>query len=246
MSLLVTVLSLAVGLHQCAGNEKHQAAFNALSTALPERQKEIVDKHNDLRRIVDPSASNMVKMEWNGTAAMNAKSWAEKCIYMHSEENQRTIENNVVCGENLFYSSVPKLWSAAIQAWFDEKADYTYGVGPKTENAVIGHYTQLVWYKSFQIGCAAANCSHAIYKYFYVCHYCPAGNVEGENIYKPYKVGEPCGDCPDDCEESLCTNPCRQEDEVSNCVQLKKTHTCQHPLVRGYCPGHCQCTTEIQ
>ncbi|KAL8173277.1 UNVERIFIED_CONTAM: hypothetical protein K2H54_043753 [Gekko kuhli] len=174
MSLLVTVLALAVGLHRCVGNEKHDAAFNLLSTDLPERQKEIVDKHNDLRRKVEPKASNMLKTEWNGTAAKNAKSWADECDYNHSPTSRRTIENDLICGENLFYSSVPKSWSEAIQAWFDEKADYIYGTGPKTENAVIGHYTQLIWYKSFLIACAVARCQHDLYKYFYVCHYCPA------------------------------------------------------------------------
>ncbi|XP_060113542.1 cysteine-rich secretory protein 3-like [Heteronotia binoei] len=220
MSLLLTVLALTVGLHQGAGNEKHDAAFNALSTDLPERQKEIVDKHNDLRRIVEPSASNMLKMEWNGTAARNAKSWADKCIYNHSSTDRRTIENGQVCGENLFYSSVPKSWSDAIQAWFDENADYIYGKGPKTKNAVIGHYTQLTWYKSYMIACAVAQCQHDKYKYFYVCHYCPAGNVLGENFYKPYKEGEPCGDCPDACDNGLCSNQSLQtEDVFSNCVR---------------------------
>ncbi|XP_054832602.1 serotriflin-like [Eublepharis macularius] len=246
MSLLLTVLALTVGLHQCVGNEQHDAAFSALATDLPNTQEEIVAKHNDLRRHVEPPASNMLKMEWNVTAANNAKSWANECIYTHSPQSKRTIENNVICGENLFYSSVPKTWSEAIQAWFDEKADYIYGHGPKKENAVIGHYTQLVWYKSYMIACAVAKCAHELYQYFYVCHYCPAGNVLGENFYKPYKEGKPCGDCPNACDAGLCTNPCQQEDWFSNCGRLKELHTCQHPIIKKSCPACCQCTTEIQ
>ncbi|KAL8173069.1 UNVERIFIED_CONTAM: hypothetical protein K2H54_038869 [Gekko kuhli] len=154
--------------HDFLGKLLHRQGSDA---DLPERQKEIVDKHNDLRRKVEPKASNMLKTEWNGTAAKNAKSWADECDYNHSPTSRRTIENGLICGENLFYSSVPKSWSEAIQAWFDEKADYIYGTGPKTENAVIGHYTQLIWYKSFLIACAVARCQHDLYKYFYVCHY---------------------------------------------------------------------------
>nr|XP_056712788.1 serotriflin-like [Euleptes europaea] len=237
MSLLVTVLALAVGLHQCIGNEEWDAAFNALSTDLPERQKEVVDKHNDLRRKVEPRASNMLKMEWNGTAAKNAQSWANECNYNHSPVSRRTIENDLLCGENLFYSSVPKSWSEAIQAWFDEKEDYVFGEGPKPENAIIGHYIQVVWYKSYLVACAVAKCQHELYEYFYVCHYCPAGNVLGENFYKPYKVGEPCADCPDACDDGLCTNPCKQEDQYSNCVSLKERFTCKHPIIEQNCPG---------
>lgn len=32
---------------------------------------------------------------------------------------------------------------------------------------------QLVWYNSYQVGCAVAYCPRNQYNYFYVCHYCP-------------------------------------------------------------------------
>lgn len=47
------------------------------------------------------------------------------------------------CGENLYMSSNPTSWSHVIQSWFDEKDDFTYGVGPKYPDAVVGHYTQV-------------------------------------------------------------------------------------------------------
>lgn len=40
-------------------------------------------------------------------------------------------------------SSDPTSWSAAIQSWYDESLDFVYGVGPKSPNAVVGHYTQV-------------------------------------------------------------------------------------------------------
>lgn len=33
---------------------------------------------------------------------------------------------------------------------------------------------QLIWYNSYQIGCAVAYCSKNQFNYFYVCQYCPA------------------------------------------------------------------------
>ncbi|XP_062971929.1 cysteine-rich secretory protein 3-like [Elgaria multicarinata webbii] len=246
MTLLLTLLALAAGLHPCVGNEKHAAAFAALSTDFLDIQNEILDKHNDLRKQVEPSASNMLKMKWNGTAANNAKRWANQCIYNHSVKSQRTIENGIVCGENLFYSSFPKSWSDAIQQWFNERIHFTYMKGPKTEKAVIGHYTQLVWYKSYLVACAVSMCQQKELQYFYVCHYCPGGNIEGINYYTPYKEGEQCGDCPGNCDDGLCTNPCLDEDIYANCVNLKKKHSCNHPTVKAGCQGSCQCTSEIQ
>uniref|UniRef100_A0A8C3I904 ShKT domain-containing protein n=1 Tax=Chrysemys picta bellii TaxID=8478 RepID=A0A8C3I904_CHRPI len=219
--------------------------YAALSTDLPEVQIEITDQHNELRRLVYPTARNMLKMVWNAEAAKNAKSWAEQCIYSHSPVSRRKV-GNITCGENLYYSSVPKSWSSALQGWFDERDSFTFGVEPTSSNAVTGHYTQMVWYKSYEIGCSFAFCPYsALYKYYYVCHYYPAGNVVGSTT-TPYKKGDPCGDCPDACDNVLCTNPCKYEDTYANCGQLKKQYTCKHPFVLKYCTGSCQCTTEIQ
>ena len=40
-------------------------------------------------------------------------------------------------------SSYPASWSDAIQNWYEEHHDFVYGVGPKSSDAVIGHYTQV-------------------------------------------------------------------------------------------------------
>uniref|UniRef100_A0A663MMR1 Cysteine rich secretory protein 2 n=1 Tax=Athene cunicularia TaxID=194338 RepID=A0A663MMR1_ATHCN len=109
----------------------------------------------------------------------------------------------VQCGENLFMSSAPYSWSDVIQAWHSEEKNFEYGTGAKTQDAVIGHYTQMVWYNSYQTGCAVAFCPNSTFKYFYVCQYCPAGNLRS-SINTPYKAGKPCGDCPDACENGLC------------------------------------------
>uniref|UniRef100_A0A8D0HRL9 ShKT domain-containing protein n=1 Tax=Sphenodon punctatus TaxID=8508 RepID=A0A8D0HRL9_SPHPU len=224
-----------------------QNGFAILSTHLSERQEEIVNKHNDLRRMVEPTASNMLRMKWNATAAKNAESWANDCILGHSPKTRRQIENGLQCGENLYYASVPKSWSSGIQGWFDERSDFIFGKGPDEDTAIIGHYTQMVWYKSYEIGCAVAYCpKSALYKFFYVCHYCPAGNLLGSSFYSPYTPGNPCGDCPDACDNGLCTNPCAYEDEYMNCRKLLQTYSCQHKTLQEGCKGSCQCTNEIQ
>ncbi|NXL02634.1 CRVP protein, partial [Mesembrinibis cayennensis] len=176
--------------------------FIALSTIKADQQKLIVDKHNALRRQVKPTASNMMKMKWCPPAAQNAQKWANQCTFSHSPANMRVTD--VQCGENLFMSSAPFSWSDLIQVWYDEQKNFVYGTGAKPPGAVIGHYTQVVWYNSNQIGCAVAFCPNSKYKYFYVCQYCPMGNILS-SIRTPYKKGKPCGDCPNACENGLCS-----------------------------------------
>ncbi|TNN28512.1 Cysteine-rich venom protein TEL1 [Liparis tanakae] len=131
----------------------------------------IVNQHNALRRGVQPSASNMLQMSWNNEAAANAQRWANTCSMKHSPDSNRVISTSG-CGENLYMSSVQNPWSDAVQSWYDEVKDWRYGVG-STNGGVVGHFTQLVWYRSNKVGCAMAYCPNSYYKYFYVCQYCP-------------------------------------------------------------------------
>ncbi|NXU85969.1 CRVP2 protein, partial [Xiphorhynchus elegans] len=177
-------------------------SVNTLSTSRADQQKLIVDRHNALRRGVKPTASNMMKMEWCPLAAENAQKWANECTLSHSPSNMR--RTDVLCGENLFMSSAPFSWSDVLQTWYNEEKNFKYGTGAKTKGAMIGHYTQMVWHNSYKIGCGFTFCSNRRYGYFYVCQYCPMGNLLS-SMKTPYKEGEPCGDCPDACEDGLCS-----------------------------------------
>uniref|UniRef100_A0A452QBY5 ShKT domain-containing protein n=1 Tax=Ursus americanus TaxID=9643 RepID=A0A452QBY5_URSAM len=149
------------------------------------------------------------------------------------------------CGENLYMSSYPAPWSEAIQNWYEERHNFVYGVGPKSSDAVVGHYTQLVWYSSYRVGCGIAYCpNQESLKYYYVCQYCPAGNnVSKKNT--PYQQGTPCASCPGNCDNGLCTNSCEYEDLLSNCDSLKKTAGCGHELLKEKCKATCLCENKI-
>ncbi|KFQ40500.1 Cysteine-rich secretory protein 2, partial [Mesitornis unicolor] len=214
----------------------------ALLTSKADQQKEIVDKHNTLRRGVKPTASNMMRMEWNPPSAKNAERWASKCSFTHSLPDMR--KTSVVCGENLFMSSSPFSWSNVVQVWYNEEKDFKYGTGAKTKNAVIGHYTQLIWYNSYQVGCAVAYCPKSQFSYFYVCQYCPSGN-NAMQIATPYRSGPKCADCPGHCDRGLCTNACKFQNSFANCNNLKTLFGCSHSMVKGKCPASCKCTTQI-
>nr|XP_019590155.1 PREDICTED: cysteine-rich secretory protein 2-like [Rhinolophus sinicus] len=183
-------------------NAPNISGFSLLSTKDPSVQREIINKHNDLRRMAHPSACNMLKMTWNDEVARNAEKWASQCRLTHSTPEKRQI-SFTGCGENLFMSTNFTSWADVVQSLYDEVKDFRYGIGSVRTNAKIGHYTQLVWATSHQLGCAFAYCPHMNLRYYYVCHYCPEGNVNSK--ITPYKRGEPCADCSDHCDNGLCS-----------------------------------------
>ncbi|XP_066562777.1 cysteine-rich venom protein tigrin-like [Amia ocellicauda] len=185
----------------------------------------------------------MLKMSWSDEAASNALSWAQTCSGMHSESQQRTI-NGMRCGENLFMASDLSAWEKGIQDWYNEVQNLTYNVG---RAGVVGHYTQVVWYRSNLVGCAIAHCpDEELFHYFYVCHYCPPGNY-ADSLYTPYKAGPPCGDCPNSCEDKLCNNPCELFDKSSSCKQMltKYKNGCQYEPIQSMCAASCGCGDKI-
>ncbi|XP_033001238.1 cysteine-rich venom protein-like [Lacerta agilis] len=237
MIVLLVSLSLAALLEQPASRA------HALGVG-PAEQKQILDKHNALRREVKPTASNMLKMEWSPDATANAERWAKKCLLGHSPQDQRIVDG-FPCGENIFASSQPTSWNDVIQDWYDEVEDFQYGVGAVRPGAVTGHYTQVVWYRSYKIGCYAAHCPENRLKYLYFCQYCPAGNLQG-SLETPYKSGPPCEDCPNACDNGLCTNPCKYTDIGTNCPELAESYGCKNQNILRDCPASCLCTNEIK
>ncbi|XP_023567784.1 serotriflin-like isoform X2 [Octodon degus] len=195
--------------------------------------------------MVKPSAKNMLKMTWNSEVARNAEIWAKKCRFSHSPVNQRKTALSG-CGENYFWSTDPKPWPYVIKSFYDEVKDFQFGVGNTRKDAQIGHYTQLVWASSHQLGCAMAPCPpHQTRRYFYVCHYCPMGNID-KKMNTPYQLGRPCADCPGHCDNGLCTNPCKYVDRYSNCAELVKKMGCAAKITRKDCKATCECPSEIK
>jgi len=79
-----------------------------------------------------------------------------------------------------------QLCISLVQAWYDEKSDYTYASMACVEGKMCGHYTQVVWAQTTQVGCAWNRCPDF---HILVCDYSPIGNVVGS---KPYTKGNAC------------------------------------------------------
>ncbi|XP_035309357.1 cysteine-rich secretory protein 1-like [Cricetulus griseus] len=244
MTLLPLLLLLAAALPpSLLHNSLQIESLDDLSTARDSIREEIVNKHNELRKMVSPPASDLLMMQWSNDAQENAQKWASQCTFQHSPREDRKIKN-LACGENLFMSDYLTSWSSAVQQWYDEVHSFDFGSGPTSSSAVVGHYTQLVWNTSYLVACGIAECRDQSWRYLYVCQYCPPGNYVRRK-YIPYTIGDPCGSCPNDCEDGLCTNSCGYQDDYSNCGDLKASVTCKHPMVKEHCKATCNCEGKI-
>ncbi|CAG9765268.1 unnamed protein product [Ceutorhynchus assimilis] len=166
----------------------------------------IVDKHNELRMQIangeiegQPRGVNLKRLKYDEDLAAEAQEIANSCIFAHQ---QVTDDRWYAVGQNLYIkkSTAPSNesdWDTAIQSWFDEHEDYTFGKCCRKGPRMTGHYTQLVWANTEYVGCGYtyfATDDFFKYRKLYVCNYGPAGNFKRQF---PYKVGK--SGCEDLC-----------------------------------------------
>ncbi|GLV37876.1 uncharacterized protein CBL_06422 [Carabus blaptoides fortunei] len=220
-------------------------------------KRKIVLYHNFFRGRVVPPASNMLKMSWHAGAAKAAQRWADECLLLvHDNITGRYDDSYGQCGQNIFIASHQVPWFFAIKTWYLEKDNFTYG-STKNDLGVIGHYTQMVWASTHEIGCGFAKCHRRFpskkFYYNYVCNYCPIGNKPG-HVGKPYKRGKRCANCRKSCNaKKLCTNSCPVADRWANCHELYSiwpewlcdTRTDKGRERQSNCKATCQCRGKI-
>ncbi|GJS49261.1 pathogenesis-related leaf protein 4-like protein [Tanacetum coccineum] len=135
-------------------------------------QEEFLNTHNSARSQV--GVANVV---WNATVATYALNYA----------NQRKADCNLVhsggpYGENLAEGSGTFTATAAVNLWVAEQAYYTYSTNTCASGHVCGHYTQVVWRTSDQIGCARVQCRNNGW-WFVICNYYRPGNYVGQSPF---------------------------------------------------------------
>ncbi len=68
----------------------------------------------------------------------------------------------------------------AVKAWENEKIYYRGQVLNSSNWHACGHYTQVVWRNTKEIGCGKAECGD---RAIVVCNYDPPGNVMGQTPF---------------------------------------------------------------
>ncbi len=161
------------------GNSSNEDNSNAPITSTgskltPEQAEAVLVEHNRLRAEV-----GVAPLTWSKELSELAQDWAEQlaadgCAFEHRPNNKY--------GENL-YTGTKGMFTVVdgVKAWGREKRNYTYGPSGETKQAgVVGHYTQIIWRNTTQVGAGVAVCGDMI---IVVCNYDPPGNVTGK---KPY------------------------------------------------------------
>ena len=134
---------------------------------------EILNAHNSERKLV-----GNVDLTWDNSLEEFAANWATT---LATRDNGLSHRPNNPYGENCYWTSASNVQpSEAILSFNQEKLDYLYGPVTETNYAATGHYTQVIWYKTTRVGCAAVRSSSEI---FVVCNYDPPGNLIGDYPY---------------------------------------------------------------
>lgn len=156
---------------------------------VPADMRGVLELHNQAR-----AATNSAPMTWHAGLAETAAAWAAQCQWEHAPANQRVYQGQTL-GENLSAGSGSSWTPAALaQGWNDEIEYYDCPTNSCAPGEVCGHYTQVIWRSSTQLGCALHDCTTGspfgggAWR-FLVCRYMPAGNFVGQ---RPV----PVGDCP--------------------------------------------------
>jgi len=133
--------------------------------------------HNDERSLL-----NIPGLTWNADLAVSALSWANQLAQKGSLSHS---PNRVHIGENVSYTaSKPNSIDRLIGMWLDEKKYFIYAPYPDCSNSGnshdVGHYTQLIWKDTTELGCGVATRNG---KDYLACQYKTSGNRIGKYAY---------------------------------------------------------------
>ena len=107
------------------------------------------------------------RLSWSNQLAAEAQGWANGC---KADGDGKFLHSATSDGESLAWGKGLSA-SGAVDFWYSEINNYDFDA-PRVD-ASTGHFTQLVWRDSSQVGCAVNVCGSRNY---WVCRYSPPGN----------------------------------------------------------------------
>ena len=114
-------------------------------------------------------------MTWSDRLAARSQDWAETLL----ARGQFGHRPNSTYGENLFeIDGAPASAAEVVNVWAAESRNYDYN--SNRCRGVCGHYTQIVWSDTKEVGCAVARGGG---REVWVCNYDPPGNRVGKRPY---------------------------------------------------------------
>ena len=158
---------------------------NVYDLSTPAGIDQMLAAHNAARQAV-----GVPDLTWSTELADYAQAWAQQLIgeggnLRHRSSAEQTLGN---LGENISGSQASSAGGAmqhparAVAGWVAEQADYDYASNRCAPGKVCGHYTQVVWRETSEVGCGVARNADAT-REVWVCNYAPAGNYVGDRPY---------------------------------------------------------------
>ncbi|QEU60266.1 hypothetical protein KDRO_C07980 [Kluyveromyces lactis] len=163
------------------------SAATTTAEAISDTDREnVLNAHNEYRAR-HQSTNPLV---WNDELAAYAYDYTQTLLGSDNDPcNYKLQHSGGSYGENLAAgtNSDP---AALVGLWYDEINYYDYNnvTGISHNGHDVGHFTQLVWAASTDVGCSVTKCSSG--SVYLICEYSPAGNVKvvgGNDAYVLYK-----------------------------------------------------------
>ena len=137
----------------------------------------VLTEHNNYR-----AELHLPALTWSSTLAEDARTWGAKLAKSGKGQHDMSVRGKE--GENLWWGTAGAYtWENMVDFWGDEKQHFVYGPYPDCvdkKGSVVGHYTQMIWRTTTQVGCALVSNGDLD---FLVCRYSAPGNMVGS---KPY------------------------------------------------------------
>jgi pathogenesis-related protein 1 len=141
--------------------------------------QEALDFHNKVRKDVGTKP-----LQWSTELAKYAQAWADNLANTGCDMKHRPHagEWKQIHGENIFWGSGAGYTVLnASESWYSEIKDYKHGPLTNDNWADAGHYTQMVWKSTTQVGIAQVTCKGG--EILIVANYDPPGNYMGDSAY---------------------------------------------------------------
>jgi len=160
-----------------AGSNDPQNLGSPSAGSTSDQVQEILAAHNNYRAAVGVPA-----LQWSDSLAASAQQYAN---YLAST-GQFQHSGTPGVGENLAQGGPPNAFTVTklVDMWGNEKQYFIGGIFPTVSRTGnwedVGHYTQVVWRNTTQVGCGVATGNGNIVM---VGRYSPEGNVNGQSVY---------------------------------------------------------------
>lgn len=128
-------------------------------------KKEFLEAHNSYRAL-----HKAPPLTYNDALNEAAQKWADECLEKMTLGHSKTDDGeNVFCKQST--GKIELTGKEAVDSWYSEIKDYTFGKAGSQPGT--GHFTQVVWKESKELGVGFATNGRSV---FVVGQYRPAGN----------------------------------------------------------------------